>query len=224
MWPLVQERRFTVRVVLYARSSTTKDQKPELQIEEMRDYCKSRGFIICKELVDFGFSGTTDKRPALVELLKLVRCRKVDGVIVLKLDRLFRSLKHLSASLSEFEELGVKFISVKDQIDMTTSAGRLMANVLGSFAEFEADLCRERTLLGLDHARRMGKTLGRPKKHDHKKIIELRSQGYSYRKIASELSCAEGVVSSVLSDARKSLENSEPKTEAMETMKVEGND
>lgn len=193
-----------MRVVLYARSSTTKDQKPELQIEEMRDYCKSRGFMVCRELIDFGFSGTTDKRPGLVELFDLVRRRKVDGVIVLKLDRLFRSLRHLTTSLSEFEQLGVKFISVKDQIDMTTSAGRLMANILGSFAEFETDLIRERTLLGLDHARRTGKTLGRPKKHNYEKIIEFRSKGYSYRQIAKELGCAQGVVSSVLADARKS--------------------
>ena len=109
--------------------------------------------------------------------MKLAKGRKVDGVVVLKLDQLFRSLKYLITSLSEFEQVGVKFISVNAQIDMTTSAGRLMANVLGSFAEFEADLIRERTHLGLDHARRMGKTLGRPQKHNSDKIIELRKPG-----------------------------------------------
>lgn len=193
-----------MRVVLYARSSTTKDQKPELQIEEMRNYCKASGFTVIKEIVDFGFSGTTDKRPGLVELNKLVKGRKADGVIVLKLDRLFRSLKHLITSLSEFEELGVKFISVKDQIDMTTSAGRLMVNLLGSFGEFEADLIKERTLLGLDHARRSGKILGRPQKHDSNKIVELRNLGRSYREIVDELNCPMGVVSRVISTALKS--------------------
>ncbi len=195
-----------MRVVLYARSSTTKDQKPELQIAEMREYCKHRGFTIVQELVDFGFSGTTDKRPGFLELMKLAKGRKVDGVVVLKLDRLFRSLKHLITSLSEFEQVGVKFISVNDQIDMTTSAGRLMANVLGSFAEFEADLIRERTHLGLDHARRMGKTLGRPLKHNSDKIIELRKQGRSYREIVAELKCPMGVVSRVIGAALKSGE------------------
>lgn len=211
-----------MRVVLYARSSTTKDQRPELQIEEMKSYCVARGFIIEKEIIDFGYSGTTDKRPGLLELLKLVRARKVGGVVVLKLDRLFRSLKHLTSSLSEFDELGVKFISIKDQLDMTTSSGRLTANILGSFAEFEADLARERTLLGLDHARRIGKTLGRPKKHDYEKIIELRQQGHSYRKIAAELNCAEGVVSRVLSDARKSGLKSDNKMRLMDNLEVAG--
>lgn len=220
MWPFVQEWRFTMRVVLYARSSTTKDQKPELQIEEMRSYCIARGFVIEKEIIDFGYSGTTDKRPGLLELMKLAKGRKIGGVIVLKLDRLFRSLKHLTSSLSEFDELGVQFISIKDQLDMTTSSGRLMANILGSFAEFEADLARERTILGLDHARRLGKILGRPKKHDYSKIIELRKQGLSYRKIAAELNCAEGVVSRVLADARKSVPKSSEKTGLMETLKM----
>ncbi len=195
-----------MRVVLYARSSTTRDQKPELQIEEMREYCRHRRFDIVQELVDFGFSGTTDKRPGLSELMKLAKGRKVDGVIVLKLDRLFRSLKHLTTSLSEFEQVGVKFISVNDQIDMTTSAGRLMANVLGSFAEFEADLIRERTLLGLEHARRRGKILGRPPKHDVAQIINLRKLGRSYRDIVAELDCPMGVVSRAIASALKSGE------------------
>lgn len=195
-----------MRVVLYARSSTTKDQKPELQIEEMREYCKHRGFTIVKELIDFGYSGATEKRPGLVELMKLSKGRKVDGVIVLKLDRLFRSLKDLIYTLSELENWGVTFVAVRDNIDMTTSAGRLMGHLLGAVAEFELDLIKERVNLGLDHARRSGKVLGRPAKHNTQRIIDLRKSGRTYRQIVAELNCPMGVVSRVIASALKSGE------------------
>lgn len=210
-----------MRVILYARVSTTRDQKLEVQLDEMRLYCKNRNFEVVKEITDFGYSGTTDKRPGLVELNKLVKGRKADGVIVLKLDRLFRSLKHLITTLSEFEELGVKFISLKEQIDMTTSSGRLLVGLLGAFAEFEADIIRDRTLLGLDFARKSGKILGRPTKHDPNKIIALRNEGNSYRKIAVELNCPLGVVSQVISSGRKSGKILVGKTEPVTTKKLE---
>jgi DNA invertase Pin-like site-specific DNA recombinase len=81
----------------------------------------------------------------------------VDAVVVVKLDRLFRSLKHLVNTLSEFEALQVKFIATCDQVDLTTPAGRMFVQVLGSLAEFERELIRERILLGLEHARSEGK-------------------------------------------------------------------
>lgn len=191
------------RVALYARCSTTRDQNPELQLFELRRYCTLRNWTVVDEVTDHGFSGTSTDRPGLKRLLTMARERQVDIVIVLKLDRLFRSLKHIVLTLGEFEELGVEFVSVKDQIDLTTSAGRLLRNLLACFAEFEAALIRERTLIGLEHAVAMGKRLGRPKENDFDAIVNLRASGLSYRKIAAQLNCSMGAVCRALRIASK---------------------
>jgi putative DNA-invertase from lambdoid prophage Rac len=196
-----------LRVVTYSRVSTNKrEQKPEVQIQELRRYCKARRFKITHEIVDRA-SGSGDDRPGFKRLLELVRAREVDAVVVVKLDRLFRSLKHLVNTLSEFEALGVKFIATRDQVDLTTPAGRMFVQILGSLAEFERELIRERILLGLEHARAQGKALGRPKGKDHSvEILRLKSRGYSYREIIDEL----GVSMGAITRARKSA----PKTSA----------
>ncbi|MBK9321381.1 MAG: recombinase family protein [Bdellovibrionaceae bacterium] len=192
------------RVVLYARCSTTRDQNPEVQLAELKRFCMSRGWTVVEEIVDHGFSGTNADRPGLKKLLKLARERQIDVVAVLKLDRLFRSLKHLIITVEEFEELNIEFVSVKDQLDLTTSAGRLLRNLLACFAEFEAALIRERTLIGLDHAVAVGKKLGRPQTKDIRAIQELRAEGLSYRKIAKSLNCSMGAVCRALNSAPKS--------------------
>jgi DNA invertase Pin-like site-specific DNA recombinase len=115
------------------------------------------------------------------------------------MDRLFRSLKHLVNTLSEFEALGVKFIATRDQVDLTTPAGRMFVQILGSLAEFERELIRERILLGLDHAKANGKKLGRPKVNDDKKIQELRKAGMSYQGIQQNLGVSKGAVCRALS-------------------------
>ncbi|MDD4976578.1 MAG: recombinase family protein [Bacteriovorax sp.] len=199
------------RAVLYARCSTTRDQKPEVQLSELRRFCIAREWEVAKEITDHGYSGTTADRPGLKELLKLVRERQIDVVVVLKLDRLFRSLKHLVLTVEEFEELGVEFVSVKDQFDLTTSAGRLLRNLLGCFAEFEAGLIRERTLIGLDHAVSIGKKLGRPQKNDFEAIRKLRFEGLSYRKIAIQLNCSMGAVCRAPEGAPKSSQKFDEK-------------
>lgn len=159
------------RVLTYSRVSTSnKDQNPEVQFHELRRYCAARGWEVVDEIVDHGFTGSTDNRPGLKRLLALVRERRVDVVVVVKMDRLFRSLKHLVATLEEWQALGVQFVATKDNIDYTTPSGRLFAQILGSLAEFEKSLLIERTRMGLDHARAMGKTLGRPKKRDDEAI------------------------------------------------------
>lgn len=183
-----------MRVVTYSRVSTNKrEQKPEVQVGELRRYCKARGFKITHEIVDRA-SGGTDERPGFKQLILLVRAREVDAVAVVKLDRLFRSLKHLVNTLSEFEALGVKFIATRDQVDMTTPAGRMFVQILGSLAEFERELIRERIMIGLDHARRQGKCLGRPKARDDNQILALRKSGLTYAQIQKTLGVSKGAV------------------------------
>ena len=184
-----------MKVATYSRVSTQhRDQKPEVQVKELRRYCKARKFKIAHEIVDRA-TGGTDDRPGLKRLLALARAREVDAVVVVKLDRLFRSLKHLVNTLSEFEALQVKFIATRDQVDLTTPAGRMFVQVLGSLAEFERELIRERILLGLDHARFEGKRLGRPRGADRSaEIIRLKAQGRSHREIIRELDVSMGSV------------------------------
>lgn len=185
----------SLRVVTYARVSTSKaDQKPEVQVEELRRFCKVRGFKITHEIVDRA-TGSTDDRPGLKRIFALVRAREVDAVVVVKMDRLFRSLKHLVVTLEEFEALKVKFIATRDQVDLTTPAGRLFMQILGSLAEFERELIRERIMLGLAHARANGKKLGRPRGPDRTdEIRKLKGQGMSYREIQKLLGVSMGAI------------------------------
>jgi DNA invertase Pin-like site-specific DNA recombinase len=106
----------------------------------------------------------------------------------------------LGNTLGEWQEIGVPLVSLKDQIDLTTPAGRLLVQLLGSFSEFEASLIRERVRAGLANAKAKGRILGRPAKphRDVEKIAALRGQGRSLRQIAVELGISKGSVQYVL--------------------------
>lgn len=162
-----------VRVLTYSRVSTERDQDPQAQRTELAQYCQARSWQVIEEIIDHGYSSGTDNRPGLKRLLTLVRARKVDVVIVTKLDRIARSLKHLVGMLDELQELGIQFVSIHDQIDLTTASGRLMVHVIAAFSEFERALIRERTTLGLAYARSQGKQLGRPMRRDNEAVIAL---------------------------------------------------
>lgn len=211
-----------MRAVTYSRVSTSHhNQNPQVQIDELRKACTHRGWFIAEELVDHGYSGSTDNRPGLKRLMSLVRSKEVDVVMVVKLDRLFRSLKHLVSTLEEFEKTGVKFVALKDNVDYSTPSGRFFVQVLGSLGEFERSLLRERTMMGLEHAKSLGKKFGRPRIHDEARIIELHHQGKSYRNIQKETGAHMGTISRAIKNAQKSpLENTpDPtKTAALNTV------
>ena len=105
-------------------------------------------------------SGKLESRPALDDLLEQVR--PGDAVVVWKLDRLGRSLRHLIDVVQHLQQREVAFVSLTEQIDTSTPGGRLVFHVFGALAEFERDLIRERTLAGLSAARARGRTGGRP--------------------------------------------------------------
>jgi DNA invertase Pin-like site-specific DNA recombinase len=152
------------RVAVYARVSTLNHcQDPELQLRELREFAHARGFQITREYVDRGVSGSKESRPELNRLIADASQRKFDAVLVWKLDRFARSLKHLINALAQFEALGVAFVSLRDNLDLTTPSGRLMFQIIGAMAEFERSLIQERVRAGLQHARAKGKLLGRPK-------------------------------------------------------------
>ena len=150
------------RCALYARVSTSSGhQDPEMQLMELREYCQRRGWEIIGEYVDH-VSGSQESRPELKRLTSDAKQRKFDAVVVWKLDRYARSLKHLVNALAEFEALGIAFVSLRDNSDLSTPSGRLMFQIIGAMAEFERALIVERVKAGLRHAQAKGRRLGRP--------------------------------------------------------------
>src|SRR6202790_490283 len=147
-----------MRAAIYARVSTF-DQQPENQLQELRRYVEARGWTAV-EHVDRGISGAKDRRPALDQLLTDARRRRFDVLVVWRLDRLGRNLKHLITLLDDLQALGVAFVSLAEGIDATTPAGRLQMQILGAIAEFERGRIRERVVAGLQRARTQGKRLG----------------------------------------------------------------
>jgi DNA invertase Pin-like site-specific DNA recombinase len=151
-----------MRVALYARCSThDKGQNPEVQLSPLREFCKARGWSCVGEFVDNGFSGAKDKRPQLDKLMNLAKKRQVDCIVVWKLDRWGRSLKHLVNSLSELQSLGVSFVSYSENIDLSTAAGTMMFHVIGAMCQFERSLCQDRIRAGMSLAVAKGVRIGR---------------------------------------------------------------
>ena len=189
-----------MRVALYGRVSTVdKGQDVELQLRDLRRYVEARGWISHREYIDEGVSGAKVRRPALEALLDDCRKRRVDVVLVWRLDRLGRSLKHLLMILDELRTLGVAFYSYRENLDFTTATGQLMFQLLGAFAEFERQLIRERVKAGLANARAKGKVLGRPRRLvDAERIRELRARGGSLRAIAKAMGVSTTVVRGAL--------------------------
>ena len=184
-----------MRVALYARVSTLKTQNPELQLTELREYCKARQLEIVGEFVDVGISGSRESRPQLNRLMADAMHHRFDVVLVWKLDRFARSLKHLVNALAEFDAWKIAFVSLQDNLDLGTPAGRLMFNVIGAMAEFERDLIRERVRAGMLHAKSQGKILGRKRTIMNAELINtLRSQGMPVRQIAKQAGTSVGTL------------------------------
>ncbi len=187
------------RVAIYARVSTTNHgQDVTLQTNELREYADRRGWTVAGEFVDSGVSGSKDRRPQLDALMELARTRKVDVILTWKLDRWGRSLKHLVNSLAELESLGVAFVALRDNLDLSTPSGRLMFHVIGAMAEFERSLIQERVRAGLRNARAKGKRLGRPRVAvDARRIALLRNCGASWATICGETGLSKGTAQRV---------------------------
>jgi DNA invertase Pin-like site-specific DNA recombinase len=149
------------RCAIYTRVSSD-SQKVDAQEHELREFAERRGWSVYKVYSDQGISGAKESRPALNQLMKDCRQRKVELVAVWKFDRFARSVKQLVTSLDEFHSLGIDFVSLTEQVDTTTPMGTLVFHVLGAVAELERSLIRERTVAGLREARRKGTRLGRP--------------------------------------------------------------
>ena len=147
----------------YARISTN-EQNLSLQMDALEK-------ADCGKIFHDQISGAKTQRPGLDEALAYLR--EGDVLVVWRLDRLGRSLKHLIELVNVLEERGIGFQSLQESIDTTTSGGRLIFHIFGALAEFERGLIQERTYAGLVAARARGRTGGRPKSLNAKKTALL---------------------------------------------------
>ena len=187
-----------MRVGIYARVSTQDQQTLPMQLETMREYAAKRGWTVKHEIEEIGSGAKT--RPKREELLRLARQRKVDVIIVWRLDRWGRSLADLIVSLKELTEIGVGFVSLTETLDLTTPSGRAMAGMIAVFAEFERDILRERVKAGIVHARSEGKAHGRPATAAAKEseVKKLQKKGLNNSEISRKLKISRRSVIRVL--------------------------
>jgi DNA invertase Pin-like site-specific DNA recombinase len=194
------------RIALYARVSTSNGQQdPEMQLRELREYAEHRDLVIVGEYID-RMTGSKDSRPSLNRLMADAVLRKFDAVLVWKLDRFGRSLRHLVNALAELEALGLTFISLRDNLDLSTPSGRLMFQIIGAMAEFERSLIQERVKAGMRNARAKGTRLGRPRADVDKSRVEaLRASGASWRAVAEKLGVGVGTAHRVAQRRSKNV-------------------
>jgi len=148
-----------MKVALYARVSKALEQNPENQLIELRRWAKACDHEVVGEFVDEVSS--KDTRPEKEKVLRMLRIGEITGVAFWSLDRWGRTMSELVLELEEFSKAGLTMMSLKEGIDLSTAAGRLMANVLAAMANFERDRIRERTMIGLARAKAWGKIQGR---------------------------------------------------------------
>jgi len=167
-----------MRAALYVRVSTA-DQTTLNQELELTEYCERNKIEIFQVYKDEGISGAKTSRPALDNLLKDMRLRKFDAVIVWKFDRLGRSVQHLNQILAELNNKNIRLIAITQNIDTSTAMGKFFYTIMAGVAQLEREMTIDRIKLGHKRARSQGKTIGRPKGSKDKKV--RRKAGYYNR-------------------------------------------
>jgi len=147
------------KVAIYCRVSTTEQNNVNQELR-LVEYCKQKNWTydIFKEV-----ESTRKTRPVKQSLITMLRKKEYDAIVVFKLDRYARSSAELILEIKELLDKGVAFISISENLDFSTAAGKLHFQILSAFAEFERELIRERTIEGLKRTKLQGTKLGRPK-------------------------------------------------------------
>ena len=185
----------------YARVSKGDDQSNALQAKAL----KAAG---CQRVFEEAASGGRWDRPILHDMLR--HLREGDVVVVWKLDRLSRSLKDLLHLMERIKEADAGFRSLTESVDTTTPAGRMMMQMVGSFAEFERAMIRERTSAGLALARAEGRVGGRRRKLTERQRFEIAESVLAGRKSAAEMArlykVSQPTVSRIVAEGRQARE------------------
>ncbi|MDD3531670.1 MAG: recombinase family protein [Candidatus Pacebacteria bacterium] len=195
-----------MRVALYARVSTPESDKkklkdtdrakqdPETQLVKLRAYAKAMGWQIIKTYIDRA-SGADPNRPSMSSMMADARSRKFDAIVIVRLDRITRSLANLLSTIEDLERWNVRLVCTDQMIETGSATGKLLIHLLGALAEFERELTRERIKDGMDRARAQGKAIGRPETALESTLAaETYARVKSYRKAAKELGVSEATV------------------------------
>lgn len=188
----------STKAALYARVSTTDhDQDPEVQLLQLRKFAELRGWAVHNEYIDT-CSGRTPERPALKLLKNDAKSGSFNLILVLRIDRIMRSVAHFYNLADELEHSGVRIVTC-DGIDFSTPVGRLIRGILLDVAQFEAELLITRTKEGLEKARAAGRTIGRPSVDVNiEELLQLLEAGVSKGKISKMLGCSHATINNRL--------------------------
>lgn len=179
-------------VGLYIRTSTIDKQEKGAESQEhaLKEYCKNHNLSKLKVYRDKMSGGKID-RPALKKLQHDIFMGKIDAVVLWKLDRLSRSLKHGINLLVDWLDKGVRVVAVSQQFDFSGAVGKLIASVLLGIAEMERQNIRENIVRGMENAKKKGVKLGGSEARIHKQeILNMKKQGMNMSQIACNLSCS----------------------------------
>jgi DNA invertase Pin-like site-specific DNA recombinase len=172
------------KAALYVRVSTS-DQRVESQLYDLRELAAQRGIEVVQEYQDCGISGSKARRPGLDALMQDARRKKFSVVLVSAFDRVARSVRHFLQVIDELESLGVVFISRREQVDTSGMMGRLFLTLIGSIAELESDLIRERVRAGMRRAKLEGRQIGRARLDiNREQVVIDRREGMSLTAVA----------------------------------------
>ena len=180
-----------MRCVIYARVSTTQ-QDVDMQVLELQTVATRAGWDVVDVKTEIASGGKARaKRPVLDEVLRMLTQRKVDKLLVWSTDRLGRSLVDLINTMETIKASGGSLYIHQQALDTASPAGEAMFGMLGIFSQFERSIIQERVRSGISAAKAKGVKFGRPKRKIGKqklaRMLELRDQKMSYRKIAAEL-------------------------------------
>jgi DNA invertase Pin-like site-specific DNA recombinase len=173
------------RTAIYCRVSTA-DQHPETQLYDLREMANQRGYEIVHEYTDT-ISGAKSKRPGLDQLLADARRHRFEVVLVAAFDRMARSVRHFLEVLDDLNNLGIEFISHRENIDTGGPLGRAMIVIASAIAELERNLIVERVRAGTRRARLEGRQIGRtPLDIDREQVVRDRRSGMSLTCVANK--------------------------------------
>jgi len=196
------------KVAIYCRVSST-DQSCSRQEQDLGAYAQKAGYEVVGVWKETA-SGSKNNRVERKQVMNLAQARQIDGILVTELTRWGRSTIDLITTLQDLAHWGVSVIATTGlQFDLTTPQGKLIASVMASLSEFERDLVRERVCSGLAAAKARGKKLGRKPGQRVKadlyapKVLQMVSQGHSYRQIAQRLHLSKTTVNEIVKRHRR---------------------
>lgn len=188
-----------MRAAQYARVSTLDQKTVPQQLEDLRKEAIRRGWNVTLEIEETE-SGTNDRRPKRLELIRKAQAGRIDAIMVWRLDRWGRSAGDMILNLKELHVRGVAFVSLSENFDLSSPAGRAMAGMLSVFAEYERDIIVQRVRAGVKAYREKNGKWGRPRidEKTEEKVLAIQETGKNVSEISRETGISRASVLRVL--------------------------